>query len=191
MLTILDFWLPILLSGVAVFVVSSIIHMLLPYHRSNFSSLPDEASFRQATRDLSIPPNEYMVPYAGSPKAMQSEEYQKKLAEGPVAMISVFPNQPFAMGASLLQWFIYSCLVGVMVAYIMTQALTSETEYLVVLQLASSTAFLGYAFALIQNSIWYKRKWSTTFKFLFDGLVYSLLTGGIFAWQFPFEIVTQ
>lgn len=35
-------WLPILLSAVIVFVASSIMHMLLPYHRSDYHRLPDE-----------------------------------------------------------------------------------------------------------------------------------------------------
>ena len=35
-------WLPIVLSAVIVFVASSIMHMLLPYHRSDYKGLPDE-----------------------------------------------------------------------------------------------------------------------------------------------------
>ncbi len=35
-------WLPILLSAVLVFVASSIMHMVLPYHRSDYEKLPDE-----------------------------------------------------------------------------------------------------------------------------------------------------
>ena len=36
-------WLPILISAVAVFVVSSVIHMALPWHRSDFPKMADEA----------------------------------------------------------------------------------------------------------------------------------------------------
>jgi hypothetical protein len=45
--------------------------------------------------------------------------------------------------------------------------------------------FVGYALALWQNSIWYKRAWSTTLKSTFDGLVYALLTAGTFGWLWP------
>jgi hypothetical protein len=31
-------------------------------------------------------------------------------------------------------------------------------------------------------SIWYRRSWITTFKSSVDGLIYSLLTGGVFGW---------
>ena len=43
-------WLPILLSAVFVFVASSIMHMLLPYHRSDYSQLPDEDKILAALR---------------------------------------------------------------------------------------------------------------------------------------------
>ena len=33
-------WLPIVLSAVIVFVASSIMHMVLPYHRSDYHKLP-------------------------------------------------------------------------------------------------------------------------------------------------------
>jgi len=35
-------WLPILLSAIIVFVASSVMHMLLPYHRSDYRQLPEE-----------------------------------------------------------------------------------------------------------------------------------------------------
>ena len=39
--------------------------------------------------------------------------------------------------------------------------------------------------ALWHDSIWYKRKWSTTIKSTIDGLIYGLLTGGTFGWLWP------
>jgi len=40
MVPIAALWIPILLSAVIVFVASSIIHMLLPYHRSDYGNAP-------------------------------------------------------------------------------------------------------------------------------------------------------
>jgi hypothetical protein len=58
-------------------------------------------------------------------------------------------------------------------------------EYLSVFRFAGTTAFAAYTLALWQNSIWYKRKWSTTLKLTFDGLVYGLMTAGVFGWLWP------
>lgn len=182
MLTILDLWLAILLSAVAVFILSSVIHMLLPYHKSNFARIAREDDFRNAVRPLNIAPGEYMFPLASSMKDMESEEYLQKLSQGPVGMITVLPNAPFAMGKSLAQWFVYCLLIGVFAAYIATRALPADTEFMKVMQMVSATAFGGYALGLVQNSIWYHRKWSTTLKFMFDGLIYATTTGALFAW---------
>jgi hypothetical protein len=34
-------------------------------------------------------------------------------------------------------------------------------------------------------SIWYHRSWGTTLRYTVDGLVYALLTAGIFGWLWP------
>jgi hypothetical protein len=47
------------------------------------------------------------------------------------------------------------------------------------------TAFIGYAVALWQMSIWWRRSWMTTFKATIDGIIYALLTAGAFAWLWP------
>jgi hypothetical protein len=105
--------------------------------------------------------------------------------QGPVMMMTVMPNGPYAMGKSLLFWFIYSLLVGLFTAYVAIQAQTVLVDFASVMRLTATTAFMGYGLALIQDSIWWNRKWSTTFKFLFDALVYALFTGAMFAWLWP------
>jgi len=185
MVSIVSLWLPILLSAVGVFIASSIIHMLLTYHRSNMSEVPNEQAFRDALRPQNIPPGEYMFPFAGSPKNMETEEYKAKLNEGPVGVLVALPNAPWPMGKSLIQWFLYSILIGFFCAYIASRSLQAGADYMAVLQIVAASAFGCYAIGLIQNSIWWFRKWSTTIKFLFDGLVYSLLTGGVFGWLWP------
>ncbi len=185
MVSIPSLWLPIVLSAGLVFIVSSVIHMFLPYHRSDFGKVPAEDDVMDALRKFEIPPGEYVIPCPGSPEAMKSEAFQEKANKGPVAFMTVMPSGMPGMGKSLVQWFVYSIIVGVIAAYIAGRALGPGAEYLKVFQLAGCTAFVGYAVALWQNSIWYKRKWSTTLKNTFDGLVYSLLTGGAFGWLWP------
>ncbi len=53
------------------------------------------------------------------------------------------------------------------------------------LDMSGAIAFTGFSLALMQNSIWYKRSWATTFKFMFDGLIYALFTAGIFGGLWP------
>jgi hypothetical protein len=65
------------------------------------------------------------------------------------------------------------------------RALPVGAPYLRVFQLVGATAFIAYAAALWQMSIWYRRAWSTTIKATIDGLVYALLTAGTFGWLWP------
>ncbi len=185
MVPVMSLWLPILLSAVFVFIVSSIIHMLLPYHRSDFKKLPAENDVMDALGRFNIPPGDYVMPYAGSPKAMQSEEYKGKRNKGPVAVMTVVKSGEQSMAGDLALWFLYSIVVGIFAAYIAGRALEPGAHYLAVFRFAGASAFLGYALALMQNSIWYKRSWSATVKSMFDGLVYALVTAGTFGWLWP------
>lgn len=185
MVAVTTLWLPILLSAVLVFVVSSIIHMVMPYHRSDYAQLPDEPGVRAALRPFAIPPGDYAVPYASAPKEMGTPEFTARMTEGPVALLTVRPNGPPAMGGALGAWFAYSLVVGVFAAYVASRALPLEADYLAVFRMVGTTAFAAYALALPSSSIWFGRQWSTTFKLMFDGLVYALVTAGVFGWLWP------
>lgn len=185
MVSIPQLWLPILLSSVFVFLISWLIHMLPLWHKNDYPKMPNEDQVRDAIRPLAIPPGEYIVPRASSSKDMCKPEFIEKLKQGPVLMLTVWPNQPFSMGKSLVLWFIYCVIVGIFSAYIAGRALTPGTEYLSVFRFAGATAFFCYAVALWQNSIWYKRSLSVTFKLTFDGLIYALFTAGTFGWLWP------
>ena len=116
---------------------------------------------------------------------MRTPEFIEKTTKGPVAFLTVMKSGPPAMGGSLVQWFIYCVVVGMFAAYITGRALGPDAQYLAVFRFAGCTAFVGYALALLQNSIWYKRNWSATLKSMFDGLVYALVTAGTFGWLWP------
>jgi len=185
MVGIMSLWLPILLSAVLVFIASSVIHMFLNYHRSDFKKVPSEDDVMDALRKFNLPPGDYIMPYAGSAEVMRSQEYIDKSTKGPVAFITIMKSGPPAMGANLVQWFIYCVVVGIFVAYITGRALGPGADYLNVFQIAGCTAFIGYSLAFVQDAIWLNRNWSATLKSVFDGLIYGLLTAGAFGWLWP------
>ena len=186
MVTLIDLWLPILLSAVFVFIVSSIINMFLPYHKSDFKKLAQEDAVMDALRPFNIPEGDYFLPNDCETKGgMNSKEIQEKYAKGPVAMMTVCKSGPPNMASSLILWFFYSILVSILAAYVTTIALAPDAHYMIVFRYISSTAFIGYSLALMQNSIWYKRNWGATLKSMFDGLIYALVTAGTFGWLWP------
>ncbi len=184
MVTLLSLWLPILVAAVLAFVASAVMHMVLKYHQNDFAAVPKESEVAAALRPFAIPPGDYHIP-RGGPGDMKSPEFQEKLRQGPVVMLTVFPNGPIAMGKMLAQWFAYCVLMGIVAGYLASRTLAPGTQYLQVFRVTGTVAFAGYGLALLQDAIWFGRRWSSTLKSVFDALIYSLLTAGSFGWLWP------
>jgi len=178
-------WLPILISAVVVFIASSIIHMASPWHKSDYPRLTNEDEFRRVVGPLNVPPGDYMIPRPSSREDLRSPEFAAKAAEGPNVIMTVLPKGMMSMAQNLVQWFIYLLAVSTLSAYVVGRSTPTGAVYMHVFQLVSTVAFIGYATALWQMSIWYRRSWGTTFKATVDGLIYAFLTAGVFGWLWP------
>lgn len=185
MVPIMALWLPILLSAVFVFLMSSIIHMVLKYHQNDFAKLPEEAKVMEDLRKYNIPQGTYAMPRAATSKDMADPAYIEKTEKGPVGIITIIKSGKPNMGKSLAVWFVYTLIVGILAAYVTGRALSPEAHYLAVFRFAGVTSFIAYTVAGWQNSIWYGMKWSTTIKNTIDGLLYALITAGTFGWLWP------
>ena len=185
MVPITELWLPILLSAVVVFVASSVIHMVIGYHRNDFRPVPNEDRVGDALRPFNLPPGDYMMPRAQNMSQLKDPAFVEKLKKGPIALFTVLPPGNPGMGAQLGQWFLYGVLVAIVAAYIAGRAVGPGTEYLEVFRFAGTTSFLCYSMAYIPTSIWYKKNWGTTLRNMLDGLVYGLVAGGVFGWLWP------
>ena len=178
-------WMPIVVSAVVVFVASSVIHMALPYHKSDYKKLPNEEKVLEALRTAGVTPGTYHFPRCESHKDMKTPEHVAKLNQGPVGLMTVMPSGAPNMGKYLGTWFAYCLVISVFVAYVASRTLDAGTPYLAVFRIAGTVGFLSYGIAHAHASIWEGRAWSTTLKFFFDGLVYGSLTAGVFGWLWP------
>lgn len=184
MVPLASLWLPILLSAVVVFVASSIIHMLLPYHRTDYGPVAAEDQLMEDFRRAGVGPGDYVVPHAGSMAAMKDPVFQEKYAKGPVVFFTVIPGQ-VSMARSMSLWFLYALVVALFAGYVAGRALGPGAEYAQVFRFAGATAVAGFSLGLAHGSIWYGRRWSTTLKSMGDGVVYAVLTAGVFGWLWP------
>jgi len=184
MVSIPALWLPILLSAVAVFIVSSIMHMLLPYHRSDYKQLPDEANVLAALRAAGVKRGLYTFPYC-THQNMKSPEVQAKFKEGPVGMLTVMPSGPPMMAKFLGQWFIYCLIISVFVAYLTGRTLPPGVAHKSVFHLGAAAAFLAYGVGQLSSGIWKGQLWGIVIKEVIDGLVYALVTAEVFALLWP------
>jgi hypothetical protein len=176
-------WLPILLSAIAVFIVSALIWNVVQWHNSDWRKLPDEDAARKALRGAA--PGEYLVPHAANNKARQDSEWQQKFKEGPAVMLSVMPHGSMAMGKTLIQWFVYCLIISLLVAYVGSATLQAGTDYLKVFQVTGTAAILAYSGHAAMGPIWFGYTWSRGMKEIADGMLYGLVTAGIFGWLWP------
>ncbi|HJW72804.1 MAG TPA: hypothetical protein VJ486_08085 [Geothrix sp.] len=178
-------WLPILLSAVVIFLASSLIHMIFKWHNSDYHGLPDEESVRAALGQNPPAPGQYFLPYTPDMKDREKPEVVKKWTEGPVAFLVVSPNGLPAMGKALGLWFLYAIAVAFMAAYVAAATLPAGTHYLRVFRVVGTVSFLTFAGGSVQGGIWWGKPWKTVCKDVVDGLIYGLLTAGVFGWLWP------
>jgi hypothetical protein len=184
MVSLIGLWLPILLSAVAVFVASSIIHMALPWHSKDFKKFPNEDAVLDAVRPFNLAAGEYVAPRPDSMAHMSSPEFQNKLKRGPNIMLTVL-DAGNSMARNLALWFVYGIVIALFTAYVAALTLEAGAPYMTVFRITSTVSFVAYALALWQSVIWYSRGLGYTVRTTIDGLVYGLLTGGVFGWLWP------
>jgi len=177
--------LPVVLSAVLVFVASFLVHMVLRYHSSDYTALPNEDAVRAAIRAGNPAPRQYIIPYCKDPKEMQSPEMTQKYIEGPVAVLNLrAPSKP-TMGPYLGQWFVFNLVVAVFVAYVAAHTIPPGTVYLEVFRVVGAVTFLAYAAGVFPAAIWMAKPWPVALKEALDGLIYGLVTAGTFGWLWP------
>ena len=180
-------WLPIIAAAVGVFIASSITHMVLPYHRSDLRKLAgdQEDVLLEALQRVGAAPGDYAVPHPGASSGMRDPAFIAKATKGPLALVTLAPGSAPSMGPSLALWFVYCLVVSAFTAVLVWQIVGPGGSLTLAFHFGSLIALLAYGMALPQHSIWYRRSWATTFKSLFDSLIYGLVTGGAFAWLWP------
>ena len=183
MITLGGLWLPIIASAVLVFVASSLVHMVFKYHNKDYTKIPNEDAVRAAIRG--VKPAQYIIPYCADMKDMEKPEMKQKYVEGPIVVMNVMPTGVPKMGKSLVQWFVFVLVVSFFIGYVAAHTIPPGAAYLGVFRVVGAVGFLAYAAGVVPASIWMGKPWAITWKEVFDGLLYGLVTAGTFGWLWP------
>ncbi len=178
-------WLPIVLSGAAVWFWSFLSWAALDLHKGDHNALPDDAAFAAAIRPLNIPSGSYGFPdWENGHK--NSPEFQAKWKAGPAGMLNIFPNH-MKMGGKMLASFTVNLAVSFLIAYLTWEALSGAkgVPFTKVMQIAGTAGVLGYCFAFLPGGIWFNAKPRAMALTFVDGLISGLGTGAIFAAMWP------
>ncbi len=177
-------WLPILLSGVIVFIASALAWTVLPHHKPDWKGVPKEDDFLEAVRSSNIPAGQYMFPFCPDRAALSNPEMKKRYEAGPHGVLTVWPGVP-RMGLKMGYTFIFFIVAGIFVAYITAHAAPRGAEYLSVFRISGTAAVMAYCLAFIPNAIWFGKSARSVVMDVIDGMAYGLLTAGIFGWLWP------
>jgi len=179
-------WLPILLSAVVVFVISSLVHIVFKWHAGDYTSLPNEDAVRAAIRAGNPAPGCYVMPHCKDMKDMGSEAMLQKYREGPVGHFTLGPAGVPNMGKYLGTWFAWTLVVEVVAAFLAVRVLPFDHGHVhAAAKLVGAVTFIGLGFGTVQESIWMMRPWSSTAKYLLDAALYAIGSGFVFLWLWP------
>jgi hypothetical protein len=184
MVTLPMLWLPILVSAVFVFIAANILWMALPFwHHKDYRLLEPAQSDAVVAALKNASSGQYMVPSMNWGKL--TKEQQAEVQSGPGGLLMVRNPMNFSLGSMLGGFFLYNVILIAVVAYMSSLSLGLGAKYPQVFRVAGTAGILGYAFHTVSDSIWYGRPWSSTIKFVIDGIIYGLLIGGTFGWLWP------
>ncbi len=178
---LLDLWLPIIVTGVGVFLMSALNWTVLPTHQKEFAAFTDEDGVSDALRANAPAPGRYVSPnLLGG--AGNTPEGKAKMERGPIAYVTVAPPGLPNMGAMMGQSFLSATVIAAFVAYVAANTLAPDADYLSVFRITGTVTFMAYALGSTSESIWFARPWKSWLLNAFDSLLYAGITGGIFGW---------
>lgn len=179
-MSVLHLWLPILLSGIAVFFLSFLSWMIVQLHKHDWTRLPNEAEFLAAQLIRDLPPGNYMFPMPIQPGKMD-DEFQRTFAAGPWGSLQLYHTKP-NMGANLGQTFVFFLVLSFCLGYLATLALPAGAAWFPVFRFVTTAAIIAYAAAIIPHAVWFRIR---IVGHLLESLAFAAATGAIFASLWP------
>jgi hypothetical protein len=178
-------WLPIVLSGVALFFASFLAWMVLPHHKKDWIGLPNEDAIMRQIKGDNLPAGQYCFPYAATPEAMKGDAYKSKMEAGPRGTLTLWKSPP-NMGVNMACTVVFFLIANAVIAYLAGMVLPSigvdGLDRMKVFRFVGTAGVLTYGTANILNGIWFGRKMMAD---IIDGVAYGIITGLIFAALWP------
>ncbi len=174
-------WLPIVVSGVVLFIASFLAWMVIGHHKGDWKHLPDEDALSKFVQGCALAPGQYMFPHCPTSEEWKSEAFQARMKSGPNGLLYIW--QPGGgMGLNLfLTWLLFTA-ISFVIAYLAGMVIPPGQDRWFIFRFVATAAVLVYATSGLLNAIWFRRK---ILGDVIDGIAYGLITGAIFAFLWP------
>ena len=180
-MTVFDLWLPIVLAGIATHVASTIAWTVLPHHKPEWNKLPAEDELLDLLDEKQVAAEQYLFPYCEDHKEMSSPEFKEKMNTRCRGMLVLWPDPPNmgkAIGLTLAFFLVAACLIG----YLASIAFEPGANRMDVFRLVFMAGLLCHAAGPFPGVFWFRKYFAME---VLDGVVYALITAGLFAWLWP------
>lgn len=181
---LLALWLPIVLSTVGLFILSSLLWTVIPLHSGDFKEVPDDAALSAELEKQGIVRGQYLLPYRESAAERRSEAFKERYSRGPQALIRVWPG-PANMGRNMGLTVLYFFVVSVGIAYAAAVALEPGAAAVDVFQLVCTVGVLTFAAGGVLGGVWFAKPGRVFVTDFVEALLYALLASGVFTLLWP------
>ena len=179
-MSVSDLWIPILLSGLATHILSTLAWTVLPHHKPEWKRMPEEDDLHRLLTEKKVPPGQYVFPFAEGGADAKSEAYQKK-ASACAGMLIIWPSPP-NMGKAIAFTLATFMVIAFVIGYLASLALPPGAAFMKVVQFVTTAALLAHIAAKDRFVFWFRRR---TAMDVVDGVAFAVATGLIFAALWP------
>ncbi len=179
-MTVFDLWLPILLSGLATHVLSTVAWMLLPHHKPEWKRLPVEDEFQNWLDEKGVAADQYLFPHTHDMQEVKGEVFQRKQAKCR-GMLVLWPSPP-NMGVNIALTLAFFFVAAFVIGYLASLGLPRGESFLRVFQFVTTAELLTHCAGQFPGVFWFRRRVAMD---LVDGAAYAVATGLIFAVLWP------
>ncbi|MEZ6070264.1 MAG: hypothetical protein R3C10_08290 [Pirellulales bacterium] len=179
-MTVFDLWLPILLSGLATHVISTLAWMVLPHHKSEWRGLDAEDQFQDWIDKHQVPPGQYVFPHTQDMEEMKSAGFREKQARCR-GMLVLWPTPP-QMGVNIALTLAFFFVAAFVIGYLASLGLPPGADFLRVFRFVTTAALLTHCAGKFPGVFWFRRRVAMD---LVDGVAFAVATGLIFAALWP------
>lgn len=175
-MTVYDLWLPILASGLANHVLSTLAWMVMPHHKPEWKKLPIEDELTNLLTKHQTVAGQFIFPFGHDQKSPDGQ------ARGKCQGMLVLWEKPVQMGQAIGLTLLSFLVIAFVVGYLASIALPRGAEFMKVLQFVTTAGLLAHVSANFPHVFWFKRKIAME---VLDGVIFALATGLIFAALWP------
>lgn len=173
-MSVWSLWLPMLLTGLATHVMSTLAWMVLPHHKPEWLKLEQEGELSDWLKEKGVAAGQYLFPYPEQPEGAKREGG----CQGTLILWGKPPNMGAAIGCTLAFFFVTAWVIG----YLASLGLGPGAPFLDVFQFVFTAALLAHCFALFPGNFWFPRRVAMD---LVDKVAYAVVTALLFAALWP------